>query len=207
MKGPTPADRQQGVTLVEVLVALVIVAVGVLALTALQVVSKRNTLDAAMHSDAASLAHNLLERMRGNASIDALDRYRNLAALGLGNGQMVDQPVCTAAEPCSPQQLAGHDLREWEALLDGRQERIGAVDDGDFTGGLDDGRACLTGPNGGGSGFYTLTIAWRGGIAIPTDPIDPDDPDGPDCGRGLGLYGDNDELRRSLQLQTFIAAR
>ena len=196
-----PAPRQRGVTLVEALVALIIVSIGVLALSALQIVSKRNTLDAAMHSDAASLAHNLLERMRGNASIDALNSYLNAAVLGLGDGQMADGAVCAPDNPCSPQQLASQDLREWEALLDGQQERIGALADGTATGGLDDGRACLQGPNGGVSGLYTLTIAWRGSVPLP------DDPTAPDCGRGLGLYGDGEALRRVLQLQTFIAAR
>lgn len=187
---------QRGATLIEVLVALVIVAFGVLALTALQVVSKRNTLDAAQHSDAAFLAHNLLERLRGNASTPALAAYLAAAAGGLGNGANANGPVCSKAAPCTPQQLAQRDLDQWEQLLDGLQEQLGK----DITGGLDDGRACLEGPPGGGSGLYTVTLVWRGGVSLP------DSVDEPDCGRDLGLYGDNNTLRRTLRVQTFIAA-
>jgi type IV pilus assembly protein PilV len=193
--------RQQGVTLIEVLVALVIVALGVLALTALQVISKRNTLDAAQHSDAAFLANSLLERMRGNASTEGLNSYLRTASAGLGGGVVSNGPACTAASPCSAPLMARHDLMVWEALLDGTHERLGAGGTAIFTGGLDDGRACLQGPAGGGSGLYTLTLVWRGGVSLP------DAPDAPDCGRSLGLYGDNNELRRTLQIQTFIAAR
>lgn len=193
MRGPSP---QRGATLVEVLVALVVVALGVLSLTALQLVGKRNTLDAAQHGDAALLANNLLERMRGNASTAALSAYLNAASVGLGNGAQAGAPACSKAVPCTAAQLAQHDLEQWERLLDGLQEQLGE----DITGGLDDGRACLQGPAGGGTGLYTLTLVWRGGVAIP------DSVEEPACGRDLGLYGDNNELRRTLRVQTFIAA-
>ena len=196
MRSLSVATRARGATLIEVLVALVIVALGVLSLTALQVVSKRNTLDAAQHSDAAFLAQNLLERMRGNASTPALAAYLSAASVGLGNGVQANGPACSKAVPCTPQQLAQHDLDQWERLLDGLQEQLGD----DITGGLDDGRACLEGPAGGGSGLYSVTIVWRGGVSLP------DGADQPACGRDLGLYGEDNTLRRTLRVQTYIAA-
>lgn len=188
---------QRGVTLIEVMVALVVIAIGALSLTGLQLVSKRNTLDAAQHSHAAALAHDLFERVRGNSSIEGLTGFIQLAAGGLGGGTQANGAQCSVDAPCDARALASSHLREWEAALDGAAEQIGDEE----VGGLLDGRACFEGPGVPGRGIYTLTIVWRGGLALPEDA------DAPACGAALGIYGENNELRRILQVQTYLAQR
>ncbi|MFN2301346.1 MAG: type IV pilus modification protein PilV, partial [Gammaproteobacteria bacterium] len=64
-------------------------------------------------------------------------------------------------------------------------------------GGLVDPTACITGPFGGISGVYTVTIAWRGVTPLSNPTADA-------CGEGLDLYGDAEEYRRILVIRTYI---
>lgn len=193
----------RGVTLIESLVAVVILSVGVLAVVALQLVARRNHADAGQRTIAAQLAYDIVERMRSNSTASALRRYLTGPA-SLGRGALGAEPVpsCRTATPCTELQLAAHDLWQWEQALDGVAEKAGA----DATGGLAQPTACITGA--GGDGVYTVTIAWRGRSAMP---------DNPDvaCGRdpqadGNDLYsraaGDNVH-RRTLALPVYITAR
>lgn len=67
---------QQGVTMVEVLVSIVVVAIGILGLTALQGVSLRNTTSASLRSTASILAHDMADRMRSNPEALQADLYK-----------------------------------------------------------------------------------------------------------------------------------
>jgi type IV pilus assembly protein PilV len=194
--------RMAGVTLIEVLMAVVIIAFGLLALTGMQLVSKRNVLDASQRTTAAHLAQNLFEVMRANSTTDALETYLFTAQQGLGRQQQGSAPSqdCSSTS-CNPQQLARYDVWVWEQQLDGASELYVDGTSTERTGGLINANACLTGPAGGGTGIYALTIAWRGSIALPSASADPQ------CGDGLSLYGTNEEFRRMLTLRTYIVAR
>lgn len=204
--GPTGARwSSRGVTLIESLVAVVILSLGVLAVVALQLVARRNNADAAQRSVAAQLAYDIVERMRSNSTAEALRGYlTGTASVGRGALGAEPAPGCKTATPCSGPQLAAHDLWHWEQAIDGAAETAG----GGATGGLALPTACITGPAAGGDGVYTVTIAWRGRVAMP---------DNPDvaCGRdpqpdGSDLYsraaGDNVH-RRTLTLPVYITAR
>lgn len=200
---PSTPRRMAGVTLIEVLMAVVIIAFGLLALTGMQLVSKRNVLDASQRTAAAHLAQNLFEVIRANSTADALDVYLFTAQQGLGRQQQGSAPAqdCRSTS-CNPLQLARYDLWVWEQQLDGAAELYVNGTTTERTGGLVNANACLTGPAGGGTGIYSLSIAWRGSIALP-DVVSAD----PQCGDGLNLYGDNEEFRRMLTVSTYIVAR
>ena len=57
----------------------------------------------------------------------------------------------------------------------------------------------LSRPPGGGTGIYTVAIAWRG-VTELTNPT------ANDCGEDSGLYGDNNEFRRVLVISSYIDA-
>lgn len=61
---------ERGISLVEVLVSLVIVSTGVLATVALQLVVKRNHVEAGQRSLAAGIARDLAEELRAGAEAD-----------------------------------------------------------------------------------------------------------------------------------------
>ena len=65
---------QRGFTLVETLVALVVLSVGLLGVAALQLTSLRNNRGAHMRSQAATLSYEIMDRMRANrtAAVDGL---------------------------------------------------------------------------------------------------------------------------------------
>ncbi len=60
-------ERQPGFTLIEVLVALVILAIGALGVTAVQIRGLRFGHDAYLRSQATILAYDITERLRANA--------------------------------------------------------------------------------------------------------------------------------------------
>ncbi len=165
-----------GFTIIEALIALLVMAVGLLGVAALQVQSKRANMHAVQRTLASVQANDILERMRNNAT--RLSDY--ITTVGGQTVSSEPSPACTDSNSCTPPQLAAHDLWVWEQVIDG----AGELNDGDFTGGLVLPTACVAGPGGGGSGIYTVTIVWRGHNAITdTNPNN--------CGQASGKYDDN----------------
>lgn len=191
----------RGTGLIEVMVTVVVLAIGLLGIAALQVQSKRSNFEAIQRTTATMLAHAIIERMRANPSV--LGTYLTEGDEVGGETITVEpSPKCSTADgdACSPSQLALHDIWEWEQAVDGVSETAGS----DNTGGLVSPTACLSGPGGGGSGTYTITIAWRGqnSLANPASNA---------CGEGSGKYDgpggtDPDAYRRVLTLDVFIDA-
>ena len=60
-------DSQQGVTLIEVLVTLIIVVIGLLGIVSLQVATMKNTVATNQRYQATLLAYDMAERMRTNS--------------------------------------------------------------------------------------------------------------------------------------------
>ncbi len=59
-------DRQRGMTLIETLVALVVLSIGLLGVAAMQMASLRNNHAAHTRSQATALAYDIADRMRAN---------------------------------------------------------------------------------------------------------------------------------------------
>jgi len=185
---------QRGFTLLEVMIAVLIFGIGLLAVAGLQSVSKRANYEALQRTTASFLAMDMLERMRVNK------RRLNFYIQGnmqLGGGtRAVPGTLCSStADGCDGIDIARADLYLWEQLLDGVAEDLG----GNATGGLVDPTACLDGPPGGGTGVYTVAIAWRGVTELTNPAAD-------DCGDDTGLYGASNEFRRVLVISAFIDA-
>lgn len=94
---------QQGVGLLEVLVALVLLGIAVLGFAALQLRAINASLEASNNVQAVSLARDLAERMRVNRG--GLATYRN------GYTATAENNHC-AANFCTPAQLAVHDFSQ-----------------------------------------------------------------------------------------------
>lgn len=194
---------QRGAGLIEVLVALVILALGTLAAAGLQLVSKRAVGDSGQNTLAQRVAFNLIDAMRMNDSIASLAQYVTTASAGIGGGAVAatSPTSCTGSTTvCSGEELAIYDLLLAEQLLDGQLETVGTT----ATGGLPEGRVCIASSNGAGSpGIYTVTVVWRGKTPLSTNA-------NVSCGldavnaSNVKIYGDNDEYRRSAVLAVFI---
>ena len=98
----------RGFTLVEVLVALVVLAVGMLGVAVLLVEGLQGSRSAVEHTQAVNLAADIAERMRSNrAAAAAYDTAEGTPE------PRVDAACEDAAGPCDPRAMAGHDLRRW----------------------------------------------------------------------------------------------
>ncbi|HSN52479.1 MAG TPA: type IV pilus modification protein PilV, partial [Woeseiaceae bacterium] len=180
---PNSNRSMLGFSLLELLIALIVFSIGLLAIAGLQTVSKQANFEAVQRTTAAQVANGLLEDMRTNGN--GIDTY--VAAPLLGGGAIGAEPVpnCRDGNQCNAAQKAAHDLWFWEQVLDGNLETNGGIG----AGGLVMPALCITGPVAGGAGVYTVTIAWRGTASITSNLADP-------CGAASGNYGAQNEFRR-----------
>lgn len=98
-------SRQQGISMIEVLVSIVIVAIGILGLTALQGVSMKNTTSANSRSTASMLARDMADRMRANQAALLDGKYDNLTVVPTN-------PNCEV-NTCSSDDTAKYDYWRW----------------------------------------------------------------------------------------------
>ncbi|HEU4781279.1 MAG TPA: type IV pilus modification protein PilV [Steroidobacteraceae bacterium] len=75
------AHRSRGFTLIEALVALVVLSIGLLGVAALQLTSLRSNHGSAMRSQATFLAYDIIDRMRANRTAALAGNYN--IALGV----------------------------------------------------------------------------------------------------------------------------
>jgi type IV pilus assembly protein PilV len=99
------ARRQRGDTMIEVLVTIIIIAVGVLGAAALQVTTLKNLSSSHSASVAAIVAEEFGERMLANPTAALADEYVHSTAPQA-------YPDCTA-NACTPAQLAAYDMGTW----------------------------------------------------------------------------------------------
>ena len=183
--------RQHGFSLIEMLVALIVFSVGLLAVAGLQTVSKQANFEALQRTAASQIAYGLLEDMRVNG--DAIGVYLGAGEMGNGSRGGEPAPNCSGVSVCNAAQKAVHDLWFWEQVVDGNLEMSGNAGGG----GLVLPSLCVGGPIGGGAGIYTVTIAWRGSASLANGNASA-------CGTAGGNYGDNNEFRRIMRVPTYI---
>ena len=101
--------RQSGFTLIEVLVAVIVLSIGLVGVAGLQVISLQNNQSAFMRSQASALAYDLADRMRANvpgANAAMYDPTAKVATAG-----------CKSTTGCTTQKMAQNDLYEWSAAI------------------------------------------------------------------------------------------
>lgn len=101
--------RATGFTLLELLIAIVIFAIGLLGIASLQIAGLRFTQDAQLRSTALMHAETLADRMRANPTGVVNGDY------DIGEGNMpggMPNPDCSVDE-CNSQAMANYDLVTW----------------------------------------------------------------------------------------------
>jgi type IV pilus assembly protein PilV len=132
--GPGRA-RPRGFTLLEVLIALVVLSIGLLGIAALQGVGLRSSHGAQLASQAGLLAYDMADRIRANPQ--TLITY---------DGFSTDSVDCEQALPTTP--LADADLAEWACTVEAL---------------LPAGAGSIAGTPGSNPGVivYTITVEWE----------------------------------------------
>jgi type IV pilus assembly protein PilV len=106
----------RGFSLVEVMVALVVVAIGLLGLAKMESLALASTTTAGTRSIAAIQASSMAAAMHANraywgaALAPATTTITTATAAGA-------QPACTFAAPCTGPQLAAWDMQQWSAAM------------------------------------------------------------------------------------------
>jgi len=109
--------RQTGFTLVEVLVAVLIFAVGLLGLAGLQLNAHQSSSFSQVRTTATLAATSLVERMRANRTAVAANNYQFNTAVGGGVAVPAAVPACVNAGCGSSANVAQNDLNEWLTQL------------------------------------------------------------------------------------------
>lgn len=111
-KSDQPHKKQCGFTLLEVLIALLILSIGLLGLASLQTNGLRSNQMASMRTTATQLAYNIADRMHANpVGVDAQDYVITVSD--------VDPVIATDCESttCTSLQMATYDLSQWRSAI------------------------------------------------------------------------------------------
>ncbi len=190
--------RQSGFTLIEALVAAVILAIGVLGVVSLLTMSKVSQHEGMDRVRAVALADDMIERIVRNPGAMGVYDDRDLSApIGGNTIDEVPDPDCRAVV-CTATELANFDLWAWEQLLDGRATTF---DDGGTTTaavGLRNVQACIVFAADAGrtnTGIVDLVIQWQG-LKETADAVD--------GGAVCGDADDEDLSRRQVVVSTYV---
>lgn len=137
-------ERECGFTLLEVLIALIVLSVGLLGIAAMMNFSLKADDSAYMRSQATTLAYNIIDKMRANKDAALNNDY----ATSIGQ-QVSSPPNCLgAANTCTVAQVAQYDLNQWKQLLASSTNGIPCGD----------GSVSVTTSN--GYSLATVTVQW-----------------------------------------------
>lgn len=175
---------QQGVLLLEVLVTLVILAVGLLGLAGLQLRLQSSEMESYQRAQALLLLNDMSNRITSNQTV--AESYVTETPLGAGN----DCPTAIGSQ-------FERDISEWCFALQGAGEKSGGSDVGAMVGG----RGCVESI---GANQYMITVAWQGLTPISAPP------ESVSCGGGMYDSADNhcsnDLCRRAITTVVQIAS-
>ncbi|MDS4020691.1 MAG: type IV pilus modification protein PilV [Candidatus Competibacter sp.] len=120
-----PARFHFGFSLLEVLVALIVLSVGLLSLAGMQVIGLRTNHSAYMRTQATIQSYDIIDRMRANIRGIRDGYYNNPSVSGSAGTQ---NTACESTSGCNSQQMAAHDLFRWnQAIADVLPNGVGVV--------------------------------------------------------------------------------
>jgi len=147
-----------GFTMVELLVAMVVLSVGLVGLASLQLTSLKLNHSSYLRSQATVFAYDMLDRMRANSTGVVAGSYNNIVGIAA-------DPACISVG-CTTTQMAQHDGREWNQSLStslpfGQGTVVGDGTDFTITVMWDDERNGAAGPACSATGLKCFTVTSR----------------------------------------------
>jgi len=148
------STTQKGFTLIEVLIASLILAVGLLGIAGLQMGGLKNNVSAMYRTQAVQFTNDIIDRIRANPT--------GTYTVTLANAPTAATNCASSSANCSALDMAQYDLTQWKCMLgtfitDPDCATLAATDSStNLSLGLPsgDGAIALSG------GTYTITISW-----------------------------------------------
>ena len=151
------SQQYKGFTLIEVLVALAVLAIGLLGLAGMQMFSMGSTYDAHLRTQATVLAQEIIDRMRANAE---QARTSTDYVVGFDDAPITASQDCQSGS-CSPQELAEFDMQHWKCALG--KYSTDAVCNGIGANTLPSGDGSIVAAN----NQYQVTVGWTNSAGRP----------------------------------------
>jgi type IV pilus assembly protein PilV len=148
----SPSRAQRGTTLIEVLVTLVILAIGLLGLAGLQTRLQASEMEAYQRAQALMLLNDMASRIATNRA--------NAASYAIAVGTPVGAGMTCPTTTATRQEI---DRGEWCNALQGAAETLG----GGSVGAMVGGRGCVEALAG---NEFLITVAWQGLTPISAPP-------------------------------------
>ncbi len=116
--------RQRGTSLVEVLVAVLVMGIGVLGVSAMQMVSLQNNRSALIRSEAVALGYDLLDRIRANP----IGPVSGQAYDGLAMGDEPPNAEDCVTNHCTQAEMVAFDQALWKCSLGGFENHATCIE-------------------------------------------------------------------------------
>lgn len=173
--------KQQGATLMEIMVSIVVMAIGLLGLASLQMNALKYQKTASQRSEAIQAAYDLGERMRANWVFTTQDKYaaerasneanytykQDYATTIAANHKVLPnncKAVMTNPAGCTAAQIAQNDITEWLRSIEVR---------------LAGGSGFVAPVIGAANSTFDVTVMWKEQGLTTTDPACPGDAGAP----------------------------
>ena len=189
-----PRPGQRGAVLIESLVAMLIVAFGLLGFIGLQARTAVSSLEGYQRAQALLLVNDMAQRMMTNRTGTQGGHYLRT---DIGSTATCLRPLPGAAAPAPGFSQAAFDTAHadvcaWADLIRGAAERDAS---GDAVATLSNARGCITAT--GATGEYLVALVWLGRQASGSTALD--------CGRGDTTAFPSESRRRGVSLLVRIA--
>ena len=182
----TNSSSQRGFTLVEVLIAFVILSFGLLGAVALQAKAKQASFDSMQRAAAVALGNDIIQRIRANDRVASITQYNGTFT---SNTALKQSRTCYT-DTCSSAQIAALDRQQWIRAIQAREN----------TGALDGATVCIDNTavaNSNGKAFdIEVVVSWQGRQEITANA----DTQKLAC-------GENNNNRRIMVLKSYIYLR
>ncbi|NMM41638.1 type IV pilus modification protein PilV [Pseudoalteromonas arctica] len=144
---------QHGFTLIEVLIAFVILSFGLLGAVALQAKAKQASFDSMQRAAAVALGNDIIQRIRANDTPQLATFYKQ--EFSSSETKANSSATCFSGS-CNAEEIANHDIEQWKRAIRAREN----------TGSLDNATVCIN-PEAvagtGGKGFnLEVIVTWQG---------------------------------------------
>lgn len=147
-----PRPAHSGFTLLEVLIALLVLSIGLLGLAALQTLGLKFNHQSYQRTQAVFQAYDMIDRIRANPTAKSSGSYNNVALGAIPSLTGID---CNTS--CTPTELATFDINRWNsANSTSLAQGQGAICRGTFGGVFgDDLTSCTVGGN-----IFRVGLSW-----------------------------------------------